>query len=233
MDVALEMSVAIDVNGSRPEEEWHVPLGSTRIRRDDNAVPDVVKGITDVLDRRRLGVQLQVSLLSPLFQRRLRRLRWIVSDDRHPEKAGLTCQPGRQRSPGSAKRASPSSAVSYSLKTSPRPTHDDVVTSRRDQHVGDELGGDGRSGLVLLVLPSIEEVRDDGCDPLGRCDLLSVYVLARCPVWCVLPPFAICAAASRRFQVFALFLPALAFFDEAAPISLQSFRLCHVVSLRG
>lgn len=57
--------------------------------------------------------------------------------------------------------------VSYTLQLYAQQTHDDVVASRRDQHVGDELGGNGRSRLVLLVLPGVKEVRDDGRNPLG------------------------------------------------------------------
>ena len=35
--------------------------------------------------------------------------------------------------------------VSYTLQLCAQQTHDDVVASRRDQHVGDELGGNGGS----------------------------------------------------------------------------------------
>jgi hypothetical protein len=45
---------------------------------------------------------------------------------------------------------------------------DDVVAAGGLEHVGNELGGDGRAGLVLLVLAGVEEVGDDGGDSAGR-----------------------------------------------------------------
>lgn len=40
-----------------------------------------------------------------------------------------------------------------------KPTHDDVVNAcALNEHVGDELGGDGRARLVLLVLAGVGEV---------------------------------------------------------------------------
>lgn len=50
-------------------------------------------------------------------------------------------------------------------------THDDVVAATFLDHVGDELGGDRRAVLVLLVLSCIGEQRDDGGDPLRAGDL--------------------------------------------------------------
>lgn len=44
---------------------------------------------------------------------------------------------------------------------------DDVVATCFAQHVGDELGGDGRPGLVFLVLSGVKEVGDDGGDTAG------------------------------------------------------------------
>lgn len=41
---------------------------------------------------------------------------------------------------------------------------DDVVAARRLQHVGHELGGDGRARLVLFVLARVGEVGDHGGD---------------------------------------------------------------------
>jgi hypothetical protein len=43
----------------------------------------------------------------------------------------------------------------------------DVIAARFAQHVGNELGGDGRPGLVFLVLSGVEEVGDDGGDAAG------------------------------------------------------------------
>ena len=37
-------------------------------------------------------------------------------------------------------------------------THNDVVTSSFSEHVGDQLGSDGSSGLVFLILTSIREM---------------------------------------------------------------------------
>ena len=45
---------------------------------------------------------------------------------------------------------------------------DDVVAPGRLQHVGHELGRDGRARLVLLVLPRVREVWDHGGDAAGR-----------------------------------------------------------------
>lgn len=44
---------------------------------------------------------------------------------------------------------------------------DDVVTSGDLEHVGDELGRDGRPRLVLAVHAGVREARDDGRDPAG------------------------------------------------------------------
>lgn len=43
----------------------------------------------------------------------------------------------------------------------------DMVASGRDQHVGNELGGYGRSALVLLVLSGIGKVGENGGDAAG------------------------------------------------------------------
>jgi len=53
-------------------------------------------------------------------------------------------------------------------------THNDVVTAGLVEHVGDELGGDGRARLVLLVLAGVEEVGDDGGDAARRRDAARV-----------------------------------------------------------
>lgn len=50
----------------------------------------------------------------------------------------------------------------------------DMVTTSLSQHVGDKLSGDGSSGLVLLILSCIGEMRDDGCDSSGRGNLASM-----------------------------------------------------------
>ena len=44
----------------------------------------------------------------------------------------------------------------------------DVVTSRDGQHVGDKLGGNGRTRLVLLVHTSVRKTGDHGSDATGR-----------------------------------------------------------------
>ena len=41
---------------------------------------------------------------------------------------------------------------------------DDMVAARHDKHVGDELGCDRGSGLVLLVHASVRETGNDGGD---------------------------------------------------------------------
>lgn len=45
---------------------------------------------------------------------------------------------------------------------------DDMIASSDDEHVGDELGSDGRTRLVLFVHTCIWEARDDGGDPSCR-----------------------------------------------------------------
>jgi hypothetical protein len=45
---------------------------------------------------------------------------------------------------------------------------DDVVAARDGEHVGDELGSDGRAALVLLVHACVRVARDDGGDAAGR-----------------------------------------------------------------
>ena len=49
-----------------------------------------------------------------------------------------------------------------------------MITSRILNHVGDELGRNWRTALVLLVLSRIEEVRNDGRDPPGAGRLAGV-----------------------------------------------------------
>ena len=44
-----------------------------------------------------------------------------------------------------------------------------AVHAGGNEHVGDELGGDGVAGLGLAVLTGIAEVRDDRGDSAGRC----------------------------------------------------------------
>jgi hypothetical protein len=46
-----------------------------------------------------------------------------------------------------------------------------AVDARKLEHVRDEAGRDGLARLRLPVLPRIREPRDDGRDPLGRCEL--------------------------------------------------------------
>ena len=41
---------------------------------------------------------------------------------------------------------------------------DDVVRPGHTQHVGHQLGGDGRPRLVLLVLSGVREARNDRCN---------------------------------------------------------------------
>ena len=41
---------------------------------------------------------------------------------------------------------------------------DDMVAARHDKHVGDQLGCDRGSGLVLLVHASVRETGNDGGD---------------------------------------------------------------------
>jgi len=45
---------------------------------------------------------------------------------------------------------------------------DYVVGARHGEHVGDELGRDGRAALVLLVLARVREAGDDGGDARRR-----------------------------------------------------------------
>lgn len=45
---------------------------------------------------------------------------------------------------------------------------DDVIAPGRLQHVGYQLGRDGRSRLVLLVLSGVREVGNHGRDAAGR-----------------------------------------------------------------
>ena len=51
---------------------------------------------------------------------------------------------------------------------------DDVVRASHSQHVGDQLGRDGRAALVLLVLAGVEVVGDDRRDLVHRGDLACV-----------------------------------------------------------
>ena len=46
-----------------------------------------------------------------------------------------------------------------------------MVASAVLNHVGDKLGGDGRSALVLFVLSSVWEEGNDSGDPLRTGDL--------------------------------------------------------------
>jgi hypothetical protein len=101
---------------------------------------------------------------------------------------GRTCRQGRQRNPGSATRAGPCSESHHrpgsSSHVSARPamisggrpsvTHDDVVAAGILEHASDELGRDGCAALVLLVLPGVRKVGDDGSDALGRRNLASM-----------------------------------------------------------
>lgn len=50
----------------------------------------------------------------------------------------------------------------------------DVVGTSNGQHVGDQLCGDGGTGLVLLVLTSVGEAGDDGSNAASRGGLASV-----------------------------------------------------------
>jgi hypothetical protein len=49
-----------------------------------------------------------------------------------------------------------------------------MITPRLPQHISDQLGRDGRPGFVLLVLPGVREVREDGGDPSSGGDLACV-----------------------------------------------------------
>lgn len=51
---------------------------------------------------------------------------------------------------------------------------DDVVSAGHAEHVGNELGGDGSSALVLLVLSCVGIDRYDCGDTGSRCNLASV-----------------------------------------------------------
>ena len=51
---------------------------------------------------------------------------------------------------------------------------DHMVASGSLKHVGHQLGCDRRTGLVLLVLTSVREVRQDGSDTACRRSLASV-----------------------------------------------------------
>jgi hypothetical protein len=51
---------------------------------------------------------------------------------------------------------------------------DDVIATGRLQHVGNQLGTDWGSGLVLLVLASVGEVGDDGSDTAGTSSLAGI-----------------------------------------------------------
>lgn len=43
-----------------------------------------------------------------------------------------------------------------------------MITSRSLKHVCDELGGDGGSGFIFLILPGVRETRNDSRDaPCG------------------------------------------------------------------
>jgi hypothetical protein len=53
-------------------------------------------------------------------------------------------------------------------------THDDMVASCLLDHTGDEFCGDGSSRLVLLVLTSVREVRDNGGDSTSGSNLAGV-----------------------------------------------------------
>ena len=48
---------------------------------------------------------------------------------------------------------------------------DDVVAAGDGEHVGDELGGDGRPALVFFVHTGVRVARDDGGDAAGRSTL--------------------------------------------------------------
>lgn len=51
---------------------------------------------------------------------------------------------------------------------------DHVIAPGRLEHVGHQLRGDGGSGFVLLVLPSIRKIGDDGCNASSRSGLAGI-----------------------------------------------------------
>jgi hypothetical protein len=51
---------------------------------------------------------------------------------------------------------------------------DDMVAPGRLQHIGDELGRDGSSALVFLILARVGEVRDDSSDAASAGSLAGV-----------------------------------------------------------
>lgn len=51
---------------------------------------------------------------------------------------------------------------------------DDMVAASSLKHVGHELGGNGSTTLVLLILAGVGEVGDDSSDATGRCSLAGV-----------------------------------------------------------
>lgn len=51
---------------------------------------------------------------------------------------------------------------------------DDMVAAGSLQHIGHELGSNGSTALVLLVLASIREVGNDSSDAAGRSSLASI-----------------------------------------------------------
>lgn len=91
----------------------------------------------------------------------------------------LTCQLERQRIPGSAKRAGPSSIPSAFVRGvtgTNASTHNDVIAPSFSEHVGDQLGRDGCPRLVLFVLSSVREMGHDSGDSACRGDLELVRV---------------------------------------------------------
>ena len=52
---------------------------------------------------------------------------------------------------------------------------DNVVATGNSQHIGDELGGDGRAALVFFVHPRVGVARDDGGNAAGGSTLACGY----------------------------------------------------------
>ena len=51
-----------------------------------------------------------------------------------------------------------------------------MIATRFSEHVGNELGGDGRSRFVLLILTGIEEMGNDGGDTTCRGNLVRTMI---------------------------------------------------------
>lgn len=124
-------------------------LGATGIGGDDDAVA-LVEVLSDPAQNRRLGIEVIDGDVEETLD--LRGMQ-VHGDD------VILHQRRSARRPGGASHFPPEGST---------------YAARDLEHIGNQLGADGCPGLVLLVLPGVGEIRDDGSDAAGRCGAAGV-----------------------------------------------------------